>query len=115
MRPAHVGRLLLALGLLVGTAASVGLLVGFEPSRLPPALLDLAAYKLTFAAALGLLAGGATFLRYARRSAAREAEASATAAPSRVPGSDRLGLRQPAPPAAGMRAQPEHSREVADR
>jgi hypothetical protein len=72
MRPVHVGRLLLGLGLLVGLAASVGLLVGFEPSRLPPALLDLAAYKLTYLAALGLLAGGAMVARHARRADAPE-------------------------------------------
>lgn len=69
MRPAHVGRLLLALGLLVGAAAGAGLVVGFEPSRLPPALLDIAAYKLTFVAALGLIVAGALFLRRARRAA----------------------------------------------
>jgi hypothetical protein len=73
MRPAHIGRLLLTLGVLVGVAASVGLLVGFEPARLPPALLNVAAYKLTFIAALGLLAGGAMFLRFARRTEQRAA------------------------------------------
>ena len=70
MSAARVGRLLLALGLLVGCAASVGLLIGFEPARLPPALLNIAAYKLTFISALGLLAAGAVSLRYARRAEA---------------------------------------------
>jgi hypothetical protein len=84
MRSVHVGRLLLALGLLVGLAASVGLLVGFEPSRLPPALLDLAAYKLTYLAALGLLAGGAVFLRHARRADAPEATTTPTERAGRV-------------------------------
>jgi hypothetical protein len=68
-----VGRVLLGVGLVVGIAAGVGLLVGFEPSRLPPALLNIAAYKLTALAAAGLLAAGAIVLRYARR----EAEGSA--------------------------------------
>ena len=67
MPAARLGHLLLALGLVVGCAASVGLLVGFEPARLPPALLNIAAYKLTFIAALGLLAAGAVSLRHARR------------------------------------------------
>jgi hypothetical protein len=80
MRAARVGHLLLILGLLVGAAAGVGLLVGFEPARLPPALLNIAAYKLTFVAALGLFAAGATFLRYARREQTR---APATLPPKR--------------------------------
>ena len=67
MRAARAGHLLLTLGLLVGAAAGGGLLVGFEPARLPPALLDIVAYKLTFGAALGLFAAGAMFLRHARR------------------------------------------------
>ena len=71
MPAARLGRLLLALGLVVGCAASVGLLVGFEPARLPPALLNIAAYKLTFIAALGLLAAGAVSLRHARRAETR--------------------------------------------
>lgn len=45
----------------------MGLLMGFEPSRLPAALLDLAAYKLTFVASLALLAAGAIITRHARR------------------------------------------------
>jgi hypothetical protein len=67
MRVVLVGRLLLALGLLVGLVASIGLLVGFEPAKLPPALLNLAAYKLTYLAALALLAVGAMFRRLGRR------------------------------------------------
>ncbi len=38
--------------------AVVGLVAGFEPSKLPPALLNIAVYKLTFGAAAGLLAAG---------------------------------------------------------
>jgi hypothetical protein len=71
MRAARIGSALLALGLLVGIGASLGLLMGFEPARLPRALLNIAAYKLTFVAAVGLFAAGATVLRYARREEAR--------------------------------------------
>ena len=45
----------------------MGLLVGFEPARLPAALLNIAAYKLTFLAALFLIAAGAGIARFARR------------------------------------------------
>ena len=83
MSAARVGRLLLALGLLVGCFACVGLLVGFEPALLPPALLNLAAYKLTCIAALGLLAAGAVALRSARQSepAKRDARSPSACAP----------------------------------
>jgi hypothetical protein len=67
MRAARIGPVLLALGLVVGVAAGVGLLVGFEPARLPRELLNIAAYKLTFLAAGGLLAAGALAVRYDRR------------------------------------------------
>jgi hypothetical protein len=77
MRARHLGTAFLALGVLVGTAAGVGLLVGFEPARLPAALLNIAAYKLTFLAALGLLAAGAVLARHARRGEARAASAAA--------------------------------------
>lgn len=63
------GSLLLGLGLFVGVAAGIGLLLGFEPARLPAALLNIAAYKLTFVAAGGLLGAGAILVRYARRDA----------------------------------------------
>jgi hypothetical protein len=49
--------------------SAVGLLAGFEPARLPPALLSIAVYKLVFIAALAILAAGATVLRHAGRSA----------------------------------------------
>jgi hypothetical protein len=71
MRATKAGSLLLALGVLVGAAAGAGLLVGFEPARLPAALLNVAAYKLTFLAAFGLLAAGAVFRRYGRQAAER--------------------------------------------
>jgi hypothetical protein len=67
MRASMLARFLLSLGLLVGLTAAVGLLVGFEPARLPPALLNIAAYKLTFVAALGLLVAGALVRRRALR------------------------------------------------
>jgi hypothetical protein len=69
MSAIHLGRVLLALGVLVGAAAAVGLVLGFEPARLPPALLNIAAYKLTFLAALAILAAGASLVRYARQRA----------------------------------------------
>jgi hypothetical protein len=67
MKTSRFGGLLLATGAAVGVAAVVGLVIGFEPSRLPAALIDIAVYKLTFAAAAGLLAAGAIVRRYARR------------------------------------------------
>jgi len=45
----------------------MGLLVGFEPARLPAAVLNVAAYKLTFIASLMLLGAGAVIARYAKR------------------------------------------------
>ena len=47
-RAARIGPVLLVLGLVVGVAAGVGLLLGFEPARLPRELLNIAAYKLRF-------------------------------------------------------------------
>ena len=67
MRVPRIGEVLLTVGAGVGLAAVVGLVVGFEPSKLPAPLLNVAAYKLTFAAAAGLLAAGAVVQRYARR------------------------------------------------
>ena len=67
MRVERAGGLLLTLGLVVGAAAGLGLLLGFEPAQLPRELLNIAAYKLTFLAAGGLLAGGALLLRYGQR------------------------------------------------
>jgi hypothetical protein len=67
MRTSRFGGFLLGTGVAVGVAAVVGLVTGFEPSQLPAALLDIAVYKLTFAAAAGLLVAGAVLRRYARR------------------------------------------------
>jgi len=74
MRADRIGPLFLVLGLVVGGAAGIGLLTAFEPAQLPPALLNVAAYKLTFLAAGGLLAAGALLLRRGRRSANRGVE-----------------------------------------
>jgi hypothetical protein len=71
----RIGSLLIGLGVVVGVAASVGVLLDFEPARLPAALLNIAAYKLTFLAAGGLIAAGAIAIRRARRQADREAVA----------------------------------------
>jgi hypothetical protein len=67
MRASRFGQGLLAIGGIVGLTAVVGLVVGFEPAKLPAALLNIAVYKLTFAAAAGLLTAGAIVQRYARR------------------------------------------------
>jgi hypothetical protein len=71
MSSSRFGGFLLGIGVAVGIGAVVGLATGFEPSRLPAALLDVAVYKLTFAAAAGLLAAGAIVRRYARRDGER--------------------------------------------
>ena len=87
MQARHLSTALLTLGVLVGVVAGVGLALGFEPARLPAALLNVAAYKLTFLAAFGLLAAGAVVARYARRTgagpAARRRQAHPSAAPRR--------------------------------
>jgi|KBSMisStaDraftv2_1062788.scaffolds.fasta_scaffold91782_2 hypothetical protein len=85
MRLDRFAGILLATGAIVGVVAIVGLAVGFEPSRLPPRLLDIAAYKLTFGAAGVLLAIGAIVRRHTR---GNDAEASNTFAQSRVAAHD---------------------------
>ena len=67
MRTGRAGRFLLVSGLVVGLLASAALILGLKPSQLPSAMLDIAAYKLSFLAALGLMAAGAGLLRHARR------------------------------------------------
>jgi hypothetical protein len=68
MRSAWFGNVLLAAGVVAGVAAVLGLAVGFEPSKLPAALVDIAAYKLAFGAAAGLLVVGAWIRRSSKRS-----------------------------------------------
>lgn len=92
MRLKNLGTVFFALGLFVGGAASMGLLVGFEPARLPAALLNIAAYKLTFLASLGLLAAGAAIARYARRLEGTAPTGELTTAGATVPGE--LGAAQ---------------------
>ena len=94
MSVSRIGRLLLGLGVLVGVAAGVGLLVGFEPARLPPALLNIAVYKLVFVSALAILAAGAVVLRHAGRVEGRMRDAGPVAS-----GAPRADL---APPHAGV-------------
>jgi hypothetical protein len=105
MRPAHIGRLLLTLGVLVGVAASIGLLVGFEPARLPRTLINAAAYKLTFIAALALLAGGAMLLRLARRTEPSAAATDDAKLRDREYDPQLVDARRPDPPAIGRRAR----------
>ena len=107
MRAARIGSLLLALGLAVGAAAGVGLLVGFEPARLPRALLNVAAYKLTFLAAAGLLAAGAITLRRGRAMSA-----SATAAGPAAGDIKELSEGRSVPVAFGEARQPERTRNA---
>ncbi len=110
MSATRIGRLLLALGVLVGVVASLGLLLGFEPARLPAALLNLAAYKLTFLAALAILAAGASFVRYGRGRAG--AAPSAPTSPARVPGPELAAGGPGGGAAAGARVAPP---DAADR
>ena len=103
MRPSRFGGLLLGIGAAVGVAAVIGLTTGFEPSRLPPALVDLAVYKLTFAAAAGLLAAGAIVRRYARRDETARSLGAARA-------SGTLDPVLPAPPAEAEFSKREDAR-----
>lgn len=102
-----VSALLLTIGVVVGVGAGVGLLVGFEPARLPAALLNIAAYKLTFLAAFGLLAAGAVLARYARRlepeSANRLDELAENRAPALSPPESPMPVV--APPREGIRVE----------
>ncbi|MEO8561297.1 MAG: hypothetical protein ABI601_04430 [bacterium] len=66
MRRPRIPSFLLATGLLVGGAAALALLVGFDPSRLPATLVKIALFKLMFIAAAGLLVAGAYLGRRAR-------------------------------------------------
>ena len=100
MRTSRFGGLLIGVGAAVGVAAVVGLAVGFEPATLPRAILNIAVYKLTFAAAAGLLAAGAVVQRYARRPPDVPADA---ATRPLAAGSERLMLSEPMPDSIGDR------------
>jgi len=102
MRAARIGSILLAVGAFVGAAAGVGLLLGFEPARLPAALLNVAAYKLTFLASAGLLAAGAIVLRHTHR----DKVGGTTSAQQRGDPRQELGAGQPADePVRGARSR----------
>ncbi len=82
MRLSKLAAFCFGLGLFIGGAASAGLLVGFEPSRLPPALLDIAAYKLAFIASFALFGVGAVLTRHARREDRERGTVTAAEAPA---------------------------------
>jgi hypothetical protein len=92
VRTTKFGGFLLAIGATVGVAGVIGLVIGFEPARLPPALLNVAAYKLTFAAAAALLATGAIVLRHSKRDRASTQEPAALSA---MDGPSPAGLGSP--------------------
>ena len=112
MRRSRFGGFLLATGAAVGAVAVVGLMLGFEPSRLPPALLDIAAYKLAFLAAAGLLAAGAIIRRRANRGDAESsttpsAERDAPREPPMLPEAREIDRVAEEPPRAGIPRQDE--------
>jgi hypothetical protein len=59
--------ILLGLGATIGVVGAIGLAIGFQPSRLPSALIDISVYKLVFVAAAAVLAAGAVVRRAERR------------------------------------------------
>jgi hypothetical protein len=78
MRTSRIGGVLLATGAAVGVVAVVGMVLGFEPARLPAALLNIAAYKLTLIGAAGLITAGAIVRRRGKRESASETRSVAT-------------------------------------
>lgn len=101
----RVANVFISLGAVVGVIGCIGLAVGWRPSDLPPALLNLAAYKLVFIAAGGLLTAGAVLGRAAVRSGAR---AGAPSAAARPPAELSLGAPGSGPAASESRGEPEH-------
>ena len=67
----RVATVCLAIGGAVAVLGVISLAVGFRPSALPPALLDIAGCKLVFIAAGGLIVTGAMLGRSARHAADR--------------------------------------------
>lgn len=74
MRLSTAGRALVMVGALVGTAAGIGLAVGFDISRVPPWMITVGMYKLAFIAAGGLLFAGAALGRAARQNRPNDAD-----------------------------------------
>jgi len=66
MRATRLSTILRALGLTVGLAAGAALLLGFDTTRISPFLIKVAIFKLSFIAALALLAAGAMLGRRAK-------------------------------------------------
>lgn len=90
----RIGSFFLGLGVVIGVVGAAALAVGFRPSQLPAALIDISVYKLTFIAAGVVLAAGALV----RRSALRHEEADVRArGETRPPGALREGARFEAP------------------
>lgn len=113
MRRSRLGDFLLGAGAVVGLAAVVGLVVGFEPAKLPAAVINLAVYKLTFVGAAGLLLGGALVHRYARRGEhpiANEARREATTSPQAA-----LADGAANPPASTLHDEQSRARTREDR
>lgn len=101
----RVANVFISLGAVVGVIGCIGLAVGWQPSDLPPALLNLAAYKLVFIAAAGLLAAGAVLGRAAVRGGARTGAPSAA---ERPPAELSVGAPGSGTAASESRGEPEH-------
>ena len=74
MRFTTLSKALLILGALVGTLAGLAMVLGLRLDQLPPWMITVGMYKLTFMAAAGLFVAGALIGRAARRRATRPAE-----------------------------------------
>ena len=75
MRLSTVSKLVIILGVLVGGAAGLALVFGIGLDHIPPWMITIGMYKLTFIAAGGLLVVGAMLGR-AARARARDAHTS---------------------------------------
>lgn len=83
MRLPSLSKALLLLGALVGAAAGLALAFGLRLDQLPPWMITVGMYKLTFLAAAGLLAAGAMLGRAAKnRSGAEKANGTETTRPA---------------------------------
>ncbi len=104
----RAANLCMAVGAAVAVLGVIGFTLGFRPSALPSALLDIAVFKLVFIAAGGLVVAGAVLGRSARREADRH---NSQAAPDRVPenlqaGAPDLASRSPAQEPERVRREP---------